>query len=28
VRAYLKRSQCQLEEAEDGRIAEEKFKAG
>ncbi len=28
VRAYLKRSQCQLEEAEDGRIAQEKFKAG
>jgi len=28
VRAYLKRSQCQLEEAEDGRVAEEKFKAG
>src|ERR1700736_816823 len=28
VRAYLKRSQCQIEEAEDGGVAEEKFKAG
>ncbi len=28
VRAYLKRSQCQLEEAANGRIAQEKFKTG
>jgi len=27
VRAYLKRSRCQLEEAEDGLIVQEKFKA-